>query len=299
MKKPILITCALAIASQAGIAQARPAHRHPNADEGDAAAVAAANRAALLQPSPAGYLNAIQVYPYMDGSIYRLFAAPDRVSDIALQPGEQLVAISSGDTARWVIGDTSSGSGSGKQVHILVKPFSAGLKTNLVVTTNLRTYHIEMVSTPETAMTAISWSYPQDAIIAAKIAQEKVVDEKPVASGLTPADLFFGYDISGDKPDWRPVRVFDDGTKVYIQFPLTMAQSDAPPIFVIGDTGKAELVNYRVAGNYYVVDRLFSAAELRLGEKHQVVVKITRQTLVPPKRTPPQFAGSARGGEHG
>jgi len=35
------------------------------------------------------------------------------------------------------------------------------------------------------------------------------------------------------------------------------------------------VVNYRVAGRYYVVDRLFAAAELRLGGKRQKVVRIT------------------------
>ena len=36
------------------------------------------------------------------------------------------------------------------------------------------------------------------------------------------------------------------------------------------------LVNYRVQGNYYVVDRLFAAAELRLGSDPQRIVRIVR-----------------------
>ena len=40
-----------------------------------------------------------------------------------------------------------------------------------------------------------------------------------------------------------------------------------PPLFIIGPEGKtSELVNYRVRGNHMVVDRLFAAAELRLGD---------------------------------
>ena len=73
--------------------------------------VEAANRAATREPSSAGYLNAVQVYPWTDGALYRLYAAPERVSDIALQPGEKLVAVSAGDTVRWIVGDTSSGAG--------------------------------------------------------------------------------------------------------------------------------------------------------------------------------------------
>ncbi|WP_322965404.1 TrbG/VirB9 family P-type conjugative transfer protein [Sphingomonas fuzhouensis] len=75
--------------------------------------------------------SAAQVYPFNDGTIYQVYTAPGLVTDIRLQPGETLVAVASGDTARWVIGDTTSGgsgsgSGDGKQTHVLVKPVSAG-----------------------------------------------------------------------------------------------------------------------------------------------------------------------------
>ena len=48
--------------------------------------------------------------------------------------------------------------------------------------------------------------------------------------------------------------------------------------FVVGPEGNtSELVNYRVRGNYMVVDRLFAAAELRFGAgDHQKRVRITR-----------------------
>ena len=40
------------------------------------------------------------------------------------------------------------------------------------------------------------------------------------------------YRISGDSPPWRPVQVFDDTHKVYIQFPPGIAQGDTPPLFI-------------------------------------------------------------------
>lgn len=296
--KPFVPLASVLVMLCAGPVLAHAAKHRTSSDATDDAAVAAANKAALQQPTPTGYLNAIQVYPFMEGAVYRLLTAPEQVSDVTLQPGEQLVAISSGDTARWVIGDTTSGTGPGKQVHILIKPYTSGLKTNMVVTTSLRTYHIAMESKPQTAMTAISWSYPQDALMVAKAAELKAADERPVAAGLVPGDLHFGYAISGDNPAWRPVRAFDDGSKVYIELPATVAQGEAPPLFVIGDGGKAELVNYRVDHTYYVVDRLFAVAELRLGEKHQAVVRITRQGPLPAQHAAVAFAGSARGGGH-
>ncbi len=90
------------------------------------ARVDAANKAALEEPTTHGYVNAVQIYPYMEGALFRLFAAPEQVSDIALQPGEQLTAISAGDTVRWVVGDTTSGSGMDKRVHVLVKTVRPG-----------------------------------------------------------------------------------------------------------------------------------------------------------------------------
>lgn len=249
------------------------AARHPATT---ATVVATANQSALQEPRADGFINANQIYPYQDGAIYRLFAAPEKVSDIALQAGEHLVAISAGDTARWVIGDTYSGAAATRQVHVLVKPYTTGLTTNLVITTDRRTYHLQLESTPATAMAAISWSYPQDALMVVQVAKSQAAAAAPVATGITVEDLHFGYVISGDKPNWRPLHVFDDGLKTYIEFPKTLAQSEAPPLFLVGQGGQAELVNYRVQDNYYVVDRLFDTAELRLGRKHQSIVRITR-----------------------
>jgi type IV secretion system protein VirB9 len=63
------------------------------------------------------------------------------------------------------------------------------------------------------------------------------------------------------------VRAFDDGKKVYIEFPAGIGQGEMPPLFIVGPEGKtSELVNYRVRGSHMVVDRLFAAAELRLGD---------------------------------
>jgi type IV secretion system protein VirB9 len=53
-------------------------------------------------------------------------------------------------------------------------------------------------------------------------------------------------------------------------------------LFVLGADGRAQLVNYRVRGRYYVVDRLFAAADLRLGEKPQQVVRIARSDIETP-----------------
>src|SRR3546814_14430805 len=77
--------------------------------------VRSATRSATIAPSATGFVSGAQVYPYSEGMIYQVYAAPGLVTDIALQPGENLVAVASGAPARWVIGATTSGSGTGKQ----------------------------------------------------------------------------------------------------------------------------------------------------------------------------------------
>lgn len=240
------------------------------------ARVEAANWAATQEPSSAGYINAVQVYPWTEGALYRLYAAPERVSDIALQPGEQLVAVSAGDTVRWVIGDTTSGAGDQRRVHVLVKPFAPGLATNMVITTSRRAYHLALESTDATAMAAISWTYPQDQLVALRRQNAAAEAARPIAEGVALTNLRFRYAITGDRPPWRPVRAWDDGNRVYIEFPGRLDQGEAPPLFVVGPLGDPQLVNYRVSGHHYIVDRLFAAAELRLGEAPQSVVRISR-----------------------
>jgi len=238
-----------------------------------------ANAAARMEPRRAGYINAVQVYPFAQGALYQVYASPGQITDIALQDGEQLVGsgpVAAGDTVRWVIGDTESGAGAAKKIHIMVKPTRADLMTNLVINTDRRTYHLELRSTEKTYMASVSWEYPQDELIALR--RQNVVAEAaaPVDVGLDLANLNFRYAIEGDSAPWRPTRAFDDGRKVYIEFPRGIAQGEMPPLFVIGAAGDSQLVNYRVRGNHMIVDRLFAAAELRFGADSQKVVRIVR-----------------------
>jgi type IV secretion system protein VirB9 len=238
-----------------------------------------ANGAARVQPTRAGYINAVQVYPFSDGALYQLYAAPGEITDIALEAGEQLVGtgpVAAGDTVRWIIGDTESGSGATKRVHILVKPTRPDLVTNLVINTDRRTYHLELRSAEKTYMASVSWAYPQDQLIALRRHNAAADDAAPVASGVDIGALNFRYRIEGDDPAWRPLRAFDDGRQVFIEFPSGIGQGEMPPLWVIGTEGGAELVNYRVRGNHMIVDRLFAAAELRLGGEHQQKVRIVR-----------------------
>jgi type IV secretion system protein TrbG len=244
------------------------------------ASITQAQAAARQEPTPEGYLNSMQVYTFVPGALYQLYTAPEHVTDIALQPGETLVAKAAGDTVRWLVGDTTSGTGETQQVHLLIKPIQAGLQTNLVVTTDRRTYHLECHSTDGTYLAAVSWRYPQDELqrLSRQTPPPQTRHTPVAAAAFDATTLHFVYKLeSKDPPRWMPLQVFDDGQKTYIQLPPTLATTEAPALFLTSQEGTTQLVNYRVKANWYIVDRLFDEAELRVGEKHPAVVRIVRQ----------------------
>lgn len=243
--------------------------------------VGRANAEARVQPDRQGYRNAIQQYAWSEGALFQVYAAPGQVTDIVLQEGEQLVGpgpVAAGDTVRWIIGDTVSGTGARRRVHILAKPTRSDIATNLIINTDRRTYHVELRATAAAYMASVSWTYPADELIALQLAEAEAARVAPVAGAIDLAALNFRYRIAGDKAAWRPVRAFDDSRQLIIEFGEDIATGDMPPLFDIGGSGEAELVNYRVQGRYMIVDRLFERGELRLGAGKQArVVRIKRE----------------------
>ena len=240
--------------------------------EGPIARIETANDAARVEPRKEGYFNAVQVFPFSPGALYQIYAAPGQITDIALEPGEQLTGsgpVSAGDTVRWVVGDTESGSGDTRRVHIMVKPTRTSIETNLVVNTDRRTYLMELRSREKPYMPSVAWFYPEDRAVRAQ-----AIPSTPVLPG--PSQRRYRYTLEGDNPPWRPVGAYDDGRKVYVEFSQGIVQGEMPPLFVIGPDGKPEIVNYRTYRNVLIVDRLFAAAELRLGGDAQQRVRIIR-----------------------
>src|SRR3546814_9242524 len=88
----------------AGMVVAHPALGQARAEPSTLKTVQSATRSATIEPATTGFVNGALVYPYSEGTIFQVYAMPGLVTDIALQPGENLVAVASGDKARWVIG---------------------------------------------------------------------------------------------------------------------------------------------------------------------------------------------------
>ena len=146
-----------------------------------------ANAAARVQPVRNGFINAVQVYPFASGALYQVYTAPGEITDVALQEGEQLVGsgpVAAGDTVRWIIGDTESGAGAARKIHILVKPTRPDITTNLVINTDRRTYLLELRSTEKTYMASVSWQYPEDQLIALRRQNQEAQDAAPIDKGI-------------------------------------------------------------------------------------------------------------------
>ena len=119
-------------------------------------------------------------------------------------------------------------------------------------------------------MPAVAWAYP-----AKPAGERQTVPAMPMIPEV--AARYYRYGLKGDIPPWKPVAVYDDGRRVYVEFPRGVVQGEMPPIFIIGPDGEAEIANGRVYQNILIVDPLFGAAELRLGGgKRQQTVRIVR-----------------------
>jgi len=195
-----------------------------------------------------------------DGKVIFLFGevqpsvvcSPLQVCDIELQPGEVVRDVLVGDTVRWKVEPATSGAVGGQAIHLVVKPSEPGLVTSMVVTTSRRTYHIQLKSNRTQYMARVGFEYPED--VSAKFAAINARLEASTIPGAgVPAEkLDFHYSVSGSAR-WRPVRVYSDGMKTYIQFPRSIVGQDAPVLFVISG-GENRIVNYRMKGDMMVVD---------------------------------------------
>ncbi len=209
-----------------------------------------------------------------------------QVCNIELQPGEIVNDVHAGDNARWKITPATMGSGANATTVIVVKPTDAGLVTNLSVATDRRLYSIKLASTQREWIPVLSFDYPDDVErqwAAYREQHAKQVYNNTMPTGQNLANLDFGFRIGGDSPSWKPVRVYTDGSKTYIQFPSSSFNGEAPALVAKGNDGglfskaSEKLVNYRPIGDRYVVDKVLDRASLIVGVgRHQTEVTITR-----------------------
>src|SRR5271165_363311 len=210
-----------------------------------------------------------------------------QVTDIELQAGEVVTHINVGDSTRWSVESAVSGSGSEQVEHLIVKPRDIGLSTSLVVTTDRRTYHLLLVSDEAEFMHDVTFLYdapsptsPPAVANATPTAPNSAPDPPPrkkkpsdgkqvrFVSREPDDDADESYRVTGHA-DWKPVEVDTKNGKTYLEMPKSMRHKEAPVLFEEKRSGwfhhDKVLVNYRVHGKWYVVDRVLDRATLVSG----------------------------------
>jgi type IV secretion system protein VirB9 len=221
------------------------------------------------------------LFTYSEGGIYELQTATFHETAIELQPGEVLTGKdlpTAGDTTRWTVAATRTGMAPNESIVLIVKPLEADLETNMTVTTNRRLYSVILKSNEHTYMPLVAWLYPQDEARAQQeqLAHAAQIDAETEPLAVDPDKLNFNCAISGSKVPWAPLRVYDDGSKTYLQMNPEMGSFEAPALFVL-EKNDPLLVNFRVKHSLYIVDRLFDRAQLRVGAKTAVDIRCTRR----------------------
>ena len=226
--------------------------------------------------------DGVLLYPFGMGQP-ELTCAPLRACIVHLQPGEIINNVNIGDSVRWIAAPATSGTGANAVQQIVLKPWPQAEDSNMIVSTNRRTYTFSLKRTEKDYLSQVGFYYPQDMVQSwnseASQAQRKAEEEakrtvEPVAITSLEQLNLDGYRIKGDRDlPWYPTRVFDDGTRVWVQMPASIRSSEAPALVLLDANGNSELVNYRVKKaeqggapvTYYIVDKLFERAGLILG----------------------------------
>lgn len=238
--------------------------------------------------STENFTGAIATYDYIEGHIYEIITSPKAITDFRLKPGESISGspIVNNNTSSWQFTMGTSVENGEVIQHLFIKPTTVGLDTSMIVLTDQRTYYFRIASFENSYMTALRFNYPIDSGEGYFVAEdfEEFINESSSASSeslysLDISKVNYNYNIkqAKGKPSWTPQNVFSDDKKTYIQFPVSIAQTDElPSVYVVKD-GVESLVNYRIIGNIYQLDTVITSSQtilLKAGQNEQV--KITR-----------------------
>ena len=233
----------------------------------------------LVNPGPKGNLsytqdarnaqnNSTMVFAYAPDQLYKIYCRTGYLTDIALHDGETIKFVGGGDTSAWAINSTTVG----KTPHIYIKPTVPTSTTNIIITTDKRSYQL-IVCTSDWYNPMVKWTYGQEE---AQIDfDKKQSDEKNITTPvnvMSVNDLNFDYKIRTKGDATKPEMVFDDGQKTVIRFKKNM--NKMPALFIREKGHKTmSLTNYKLKDNAYMLDRLIDYAELRYSDTDIVTIE--------------------------
>lgn len=226
---------------------------------------------------------------YFGTMVPRIVCRPLRMTDIELEPGERVTGLHVADNSRWSVTTSTSGTLEMLTTHIIVKPHLPKIATNLLIHTDRRTYAIELVSVDDGQyMPFVGFLYPASPskigadseeswnklMVEYRLSDEYSAETKSYSfNGADPKNINLEYTIkvtSGKNVPWKPTHVYDVNGKTYIVMNKNMKFSEAPVIFEKRDKSE-KLMNYRVHGDIYVIDRLFDSAIMTAGKDRVLI----------------------------
>ena len=198
-----------------------------------------------------------------------IICAPERLTTIALEAGEKISSAPVlGDTVRWEYQLMTAGAGPTERTSVVIKPKRPGISTDLVLATDRRTYQLLLVSKEKEHLSQVSFSYPSDSKWDEYQAQQRDrAEAEKKTNTVTTLDgpTNFGYTVNAQKGiAFVPRAVYDDGHQTYLKMPPE-AEAWETPVLQVGSPNGCEITNYRADGDTWVIDRLFTQAELISG----------------------------------
>ena len=211
--------------------------------------------------------NSTMTFRYAPNQLYKIYCRVGYLTDLSFKRGEKINFVGGGDTSAWAVNSTTVDG----VAHVYIKPTVETSTTNLIVTTNKRSYQL-ILNTSEWYNPMVTWTYDLEETEENLLQETK--DEETITAQFESVELLnFNYKISG-KSEVKPQIVFDDGERTILKFEKIPAKM---PTLLIKERGKkgVSMVNYAIRGDSYILDRVADEMELRISDKE--VVKIKRQ----------------------
>lgn len=236
----------------------------------------------LINPGPEKKINYTQdainsqgrstmVFAYAPDQLYKVYCRAGYLTDMAFKKGEKIAFVGGGDTTAWAVNSTTVDG----VPHLYVKPTVETSTTNLIVTTDKRSYQIILTTDNQFYNPMIRWTYEGDEHIANLLKQEK--EEKTVIGNLSAVSydaLDFDYKVTG-KANTKPSMVFSDGEKTMLKF--SKMPKKMPAVFVRTKGHKGvQLVNFKIKDNFYIIDSVVDEAEIRFSDTETLKIKHER-----------------------
>lgn len=204
--------------------------------------------------------NTANVYNYNKYKQFEINTKVGYVTDVQLRPGEVVQKIASGNTTQWQVDvDIIDG-----VQHVYIKPIVSGIRTNMIINTDQRSYRFLVNSTDEMEYVVVFNFAELDREAQLKAEAEALAAQQARLDNLKRLQnthFNTNYKViktKNVKTAYVPKNIFDDGQKTYIEVSDLALRDNLPLVYSYDDweKGKLQLVNYRLKNNVIEIDKV-------------------------------------------